>query len=88
MNKLNRTEKNEIVKLSNEFVEIHKEIVQVEKNIQKMQQRTKILVEKLEECRDREKKFTQKLQTKYGEGYLDPMNLEWKNEIEIYETQS
>lgn len=88
MIKLNRTEKSEIVKISNEFVEIHKEIVQLEKSIQKMQERTKMLVGKLEECRDRERKFTHKLQNKYGEGYLDPMNLEWKNEIEVYETQS
>jgi len=85
MIKLTKTEKEEILKLSTRFVEIHQDILQVERSIKKMQEKAENLIENLEECREREKIFTQKLHDKYGEGHLDPINLEWKKEEIVYE---
>lgn len=87
MIKLTKNEKDEILKLSTRFVEIHQEILQVEKTIKKMQEKAESLIEDLEECRESEKIFTKKLHSKYGEGHLDPVNLEWKKEEIIYEIQ-
>ena len=85
MVKLTKPEKDQIVKLSSEFVSIHKEILAVEKTIKNMQERAERLLEGLEECRRKEKAFHSHLQEKYGEGFLDPINLEWKKEEFVYE---
>lgn len=77
MIKLNKTEKEEIIELSNEFVSIHQEIMNIEDEIQKSREKADQLIRILEQCREKEKDFTKKMYSKYGEGRLDPINLKW-----------
>jgi len=86
MTELSKSEKAEVLNLSQEFVRIHGEILTVEEMIKKMEIRSSELIEELENCREREKKFSEALKEKYGEGTLDPTGLKWKKENIIYET--
>ena len=80
MNNLTKEEKNVIMEISSEFIDIHREIIAVEETIKKMTERSFVLIDKLEKCREREKQFVCSLNDKYGDGELDPMNLSWKKE--------
>jgi predicted nucleic acid-binding Zn-ribbon protein len=86
MTELAKKEKEEVLNISQEFVRIHGEIMTVEETIKKMEIRSSELIQELEECRAREKRFSGKLSEKYGEGKLDPMGLKWKKEEVVYET--
>lgn len=88
MVKLTKSEKEEIVSLSSKFVQIHREVTDVEKAIEKMKEKAKNLMDNLEDCRERERVFTQRMLEKYGEGHLDPMNLAWKKEEIVYENKN
>lgn len=82
---LTKKEKEEILNISQEFIRIHGEIMTVEETIKKMELRSSELIQELEECRSREKRFSDNLSKKYGEGQLDPMGLKWKEEEVVYE---
>jgi hypothetical protein len=86
MTELTKKEKEEVLNISQEFIRIHGEIMTVEETIKKMEIRSSELIQELEECRAREKSFSENLSEKYGEGKLDPMGLKWKKEEFIYET--
>jgi predicted nucleic acid-binding Zn-ribbon protein len=86
MTELAKKEKEEVLNISQEFVRIHGEIMTVEETIKKMEIRSSELIQELEECRAREKRFSEKLSEKYGVGKLDPMGLKWKKEEVVYET--
>lgn len=84
MIELTKKEKEKVLNISQEFIRIHGEIMTVEETIKKMGIRSSELIQELEECRRREKHFSDSLSEKYGEGHLDPMGLKWKKEI-VYE---
>jgi len=84
MTELTKKEKEDVLSISQEFIRIHGEIMTVEETIKKMEIRSSELIQELEECREREKYFSDSLAEKYGEGQLDPMGLKWKKEV-IYE---
>jgi hypothetical protein len=86
MTELSKKEKEEVLNLSQEFIRIHGEILTVEETIKKMEIRSSELIEELENCREREKYFSENLAKKYGEGSLDPTGLKWKKENIVYET--
>jgi hypothetical protein len=86
MTELTKREKEEVLNISQEFIRIHGEIMTVEETIKKMEIRSSELIQELEECRRREKHFSDSLSGKYGEGQLDPMGLKWKKENVVYET--
>jgi hypothetical protein len=86
MTELTKREKEEVLNISQEFIRIHGEIMTVEETIKKMEIRSSELIQELEECRRREKHFSDSLSVKYGEGQLDPMGLKWKKEDAVYET--
>lgn len=86
MTELTKKEKEEVLNISQEFIRIHGEIMTVEETIKKMEIRSSELIQELEECRIREKSFSENLSEKYGEGQLDPMGLKWKKEEVVYET--
>lgn len=88
MIKLTKTEKDEIVKLSTDFVSIHQEMRQIEGEIEKLRKKADLLEKNLNGCREKEKKFTKKLYSKYGEGRLDPINLEWVSGEMLYVSQN
>lgn len=74
---LTKKEKNEILTLSREFIQVHAEIMQIEDAIRKMEEKSSELIEKLDECRKKEKAFDINLVKKYGDGILDPTGLKW-----------
>jgi chromosome segregation ATPase len=80
MVELNKEEKNRILELSKEFIKIHGEILSVEESIKKLEERSADLISELQECRAKEKEFSDDLKEKYGPGCLDPSGLCWKNE--------
>lgn len=84
MTELTKKEKEDVLSISQEFIRIHGEIMTVEETIKKMEIRSSELIQELEECREREKHFSDSLSEKYGEGKLDPMGLKWKKEV-VYE---
>lgn len=86
MIELAKKEKEEVLSISQEFIRIHGEIMTIEETIKKMEIRSSELIQELEECRRKEKYFSDSLSEKYGEGQLDPMGLKWKKEEVIYET--
>ena len=86
MIELSKKEKEEVLGLSQEFIRIHGEIMTVEETIKKMEARSSELIRELNECRTREKLFSDNLSEKYGDGQLDPTGLKWKKEEVIYET--
>jgi hypothetical protein len=88
MIKLTKTEKDQVVKLSKKFVTIHQEMLQVENVIQKMKERAEILIADLENCRKEENNFVVKLHNKYGNGNLDPINLNWVKEDVIFQIEN
>lgn len=85
MIELAKKEKEEVLSISQEFIRIHGEIMTIEETIKKMEIRSSELIQELEECRRKEKYFSDSLSEKYGEGQLDPMGLKWKNEEAVYE---
>ena len=85
MTDLTKKEKEEVLSISQEFIRIHGEIMTVEETIKKMEIRSSELIQELEECRRREKYFSDSLSEKYGEGQLDSMGLKWKKEEAVYE---
>lgn len=85
MIELSKNEKNEILGLSKDFIRIHGEILSVEETIKKLEIRSSELINELEECREKEREFSEQLRQKYGTGCLDPTGLCWKNEEVIYE---
>ena len=85
MIELAKKEKEEVLSISQEFIRIHGEIMTVEETIKKMEIRSSELIQELEECRIREKHFSDSLSKKYGEGQLDSMGLKWKKEEAVYE---
>jgi hypothetical protein len=85
MTDLDKKEKEEVLSISQEFIRIHGEIMTVEETIKKMEIRSSELIQELEECRRREKYFSDSLSEKYGEGQLDSMGLKWKKEEAVYE---
>lgn len=86
MIELSKKEKEEVLGLSQEFIRIHGEIMTVEETIKKMEARSSELIQELNECRTREKLFSDNLSEKYGDGQLDPTGLKWKKEKIVYET--
>jgi hypothetical protein len=85
MIELSKTEKNKILGISRDFIKIHGEILSVEEMIKKLELRSSELISELEMCRSEEKKFSEELKKKYGEGQLDSSGLCWKNEELVYE---
>jgi hypothetical protein len=51
-----------------------------------MEIRSSELIQELDECRSKEKYFSDSLSEKYGAGQLDPMGLKWKKKEVVYET--
>ena len=82
MIELAKKEKEEVLSISQEFIRIHGEIMTIEETIKI---RSSELIQELEECRRKEKYFSDSLSEKYGEGQLDPMGLKWKKEESVYE---
>ncbi len=85
MIELAKKEKEEVLSISQEFIRIRGEIMTIEETIKKMEIRSSELIQELEECRRKEKYFSDSLSEKYGEGQLDPMGLKWKKEEAVYE---
>ena len=83
---LTKKEKEEVLGISQEFIRIHGEIMTVEETIKKMEIRSSELIQELDECRSKEKYFSDSLSEKYGAGQLDPMGLKWKKKEVVYET--
>lgn len=83
MRKLNRKEQNEILDLSRKFIEIHSRIVDIEKQIQGLEKESSDLISELELCRESEREFHRKMENKYGEGQIDPIEMSWKTKKEI-----
>jgi hypothetical protein len=81
MIQLSTEEREQILKFSREFVNIHQSILSVEENIAKLEIESSSLISQLEKCREVENEFVEQLESKYGEGKLDPINLTWKKEI-------
>ena len=77
---LTAKEKNEILDLSRSFISIHQEIVIAEKEMERLGELSADLISKLEDCRNKEVVFTKVLNSKYGDGTLDVINLAWKKE--------
>ena len=80
MIRLTDEERNDILDLSRDFVSIHQEIVMAEKEMARLAELSNELMSKLEDCRNKEAEFTKSLNSKYGEGTLDAINLAWKKE--------
>ena len=70
MTELSKSEKEEVLNLSQEFIRIHGEILTVEEMIKKMEIRSSELIEELENCREREKAFSESLVKKYPRNKL------------------
>ena len=85
MIELAKKEKEEVLSISQEFIRIHGEIMTIQETIKKMEIRSSELIQELEECRRKEKYFSDSLSEKYGEGQLDPMGLKWKKKESVYE---
>lgn len=83
MRKLNKKEQNEILNLSKKFIGIHSRIVDVEKQIQNLEKESSSLISELEICRETEREFYRKMENKYGEGQIDPIQMSWKTKEEI-----
>ena len=83
MRKLNEKEQNEILDLSRKFIEIHSRIVDIEKQIQGLEEESSSLISQLESCRETEREFHRKMENKYGEGHIDPIEMSWKTKKQI-----
>ena len=82
MKELSNEEKEFVENLKSEYRILHSRISEIEQIMKNLSEEATELVKDLQSKREGEKKFTEKISKKYGEGFLDAMTLTWqKNKI-------
>jgi len=75
---LNTKDLNTIKGIMNKYNNVHDEIAEVEDRMEELHNKTDDLVEILYKIRATEGKFFSELESKYGEGTFDAVEMKWR----------